>query len=227
MNRTLLDECFRIQGRTKWYTSPDDIQGDFDTFMAFYNFRRTHQGYRVAGRTPAKALFDLIAQSRPLPPIPPALRRWRWPADPVLTPPAWCRGKTRLVHASEAGATGTEHSRVPWRRGHLLWPLQLPRHTPGLQSRRPDARQSHLRSHRPEQTPATHVARPQWVGAGQLIWCQPPRTGCRGRFDLYIRPRRTEPIRVRLFISASRGCIGQPILALRGPCREALDVHTN
>ena len=61
---TPLDECFRVRGRTAWYTSPDEIQSDLDTFMAFYNFRRTHQGYRVAGRTPAKALFDLIAQGR-------------------------------------------------------------------------------------------------------------------------------------------------------------------
>ena len=42
---------------------------DLDTFMAFYNFRRTHQGYRVAGRTPAKALYDLIAEQWLLPPI--------------------------------------------------------------------------------------------------------------------------------------------------------------
>jgi hypothetical protein len=69
MNRTLLDECFRVQGRTKWYTEPDEIQRDLDTFMAFYNFRRTHQGYRVAGRTPAKALYDLLAEQWLLPPI--------------------------------------------------------------------------------------------------------------------------------------------------------------
>jgi hypothetical protein len=37
--------------------------------MAFYNFQRTHQGYRVAGRTPAKALYDLIASQWLLPPI--------------------------------------------------------------------------------------------------------------------------------------------------------------
>jgi hypothetical protein len=61
MNRTLLDECFRVQGRTKWYTAPDEIQRDLDTFVAFYNLRRTHQGYRVADRTPAKALYDLIS----------------------------------------------------------------------------------------------------------------------------------------------------------------------
>jgi transposase InsO family protein len=69
MNRTLLDECFRVQGRTKWYTAPDEIQRDLDTFMAFYNFRRTHQGYRVAGRTPAKALYDLISEQWLLPPM--------------------------------------------------------------------------------------------------------------------------------------------------------------
>ena len=37
--------------------------------MAFYNFRRTHQGYRVAGRTPAKALYDLISEQWLLPPM--------------------------------------------------------------------------------------------------------------------------------------------------------------
>lgn len=46
MNRTLLDECFRVQGRTQWYEGPDQIQRDLDVFMAFYNFTPTHQGYR-------------------------------------------------------------------------------------------------------------------------------------------------------------------------------------
>jgi hypothetical protein len=65
MNRTLLDECFRVQGRTKWYTEPDELQRDLDVFMAFYNFQR----YRIRGRTPAKALYDLIAEQWLLPPI--------------------------------------------------------------------------------------------------------------------------------------------------------------
>jgi transposase InsO family protein len=34
MNRTLLDECFRVQGRTKWYAAPEEIQRDLDVFMA-------------------------------------------------------------------------------------------------------------------------------------------------------------------------------------------------
>jgi hypothetical protein len=69
MNRTLLDECFRVHGRTKWYTSPDEIQVDLDTFMIHYNFQRTHQGYRVGRKTAARALLDLIAGQRLLPPI--------------------------------------------------------------------------------------------------------------------------------------------------------------
>jgi hypothetical protein len=69
MNRTLLDECFRVHGRTKWYTARDEIQRDLETFMAFYNFRRTHQGYRVAGRTPAGRPVRPHRQQWLLPPI--------------------------------------------------------------------------------------------------------------------------------------------------------------
>jgi len=71
MNRTLLDECFRVQGRTKWYVGPDEIQRDLDTFMAFYNFQRTHQGYRVAGRAPAKGPLrsHRSGEAQLLPPI--------------------------------------------------------------------------------------------------------------------------------------------------------------
>ena len=53
MNRTLLDECFRVQGRTKWYTSPDEIQGDLDTFMASTTSgARTKATGSLAGRPP-------------------------------------------------------------------------------------------------------------------------------------------------------------------------------
>jgi hypothetical protein len=45
--------------------------------MAFYNFRRTHQGYRVQGRMPAKALYDLIAEQWLLPPMPDAAQEVR------------------------------------------------------------------------------------------------------------------------------------------------------
>jgi transposase InsO family protein len=60
MNRTLLDECFRVKGRTEWYLSPDEIQRDLDVYLDEYNLRRTHQGYRLMGRTPAQALREAL-----------------------------------------------------------------------------------------------------------------------------------------------------------------------
>jgi len=43
MNRTLLDECFRVQGRQTWYMEVDEIQRDLDRFMRYYNLERSHQ----------------------------------------------------------------------------------------------------------------------------------------------------------------------------------------
>jgi transposase InsO family protein len=60
MNRTLLDECFRVAGRQTWYIEPDEIQRDLDVFLEEYNLRRTHQGYRLKGRTPAQALCEAL-----------------------------------------------------------------------------------------------------------------------------------------------------------------------
>jgi len=63
MNRTLLDECFRVAGRTTWYTEIAEIQRDLDRFLEFYNLRRSHQGYRLGGRTPAQALRDALGRT--------------------------------------------------------------------------------------------------------------------------------------------------------------------
>jgi transposase InsO family protein len=60
MNRTLLDECFRVAGRTTWYVEVEEIQRDLDRFLAYYNVQRTHQGYRLKGRTPAQALCEAL-----------------------------------------------------------------------------------------------------------------------------------------------------------------------
>ena len=60
MNRTLLDECFRVAGRTTWYERIDEIQTDLDRFLAYYNLERSHQGYRLRGRTPAQALREAL-----------------------------------------------------------------------------------------------------------------------------------------------------------------------
>jgi transposase InsO family protein len=60
MNRTLLDECFRVGGRSTWYESVEQLQADLDHYLERYNLRRSHQGYRLAGRTPAQATADAL-----------------------------------------------------------------------------------------------------------------------------------------------------------------------
>ena len=60
MNRTLLDECFRVKGRQTFYLTIAEIQRDLDEFMGYYNLDRTHQGYRLGGRTPALALRQAL-----------------------------------------------------------------------------------------------------------------------------------------------------------------------
>jgi transposase InsO family protein len=60
LNRTLLDECFRVNGRTTWYITPEEIQRDLDVFLQYYNQERSHQGYRLNGRTPAQALREAL-----------------------------------------------------------------------------------------------------------------------------------------------------------------------
>ena len=62
MNRTLLDECFRIAGRQTWYIGIDEIQRDLDRFLRYYNLERSHQGYRLQGRTPAQALREALGR---------------------------------------------------------------------------------------------------------------------------------------------------------------------
>ncbi len=72
MNRTLLDECFRVAGRTTWYQEVAEIQRDLDRFLEFYNHQRSHQGYRLTGRTPAQALREALGRDE-LPPLYPEL----------------------------------------------------------------------------------------------------------------------------------------------------------
>jgi transposase InsO family protein len=79
MNRTLLDECFRVSGRTTWYLEVDEIQRDLDRFLAYYNLERSHQGYRLKGRTPAQALREALGIDE-LPAIVPAEEEATTPA---------------------------------------------------------------------------------------------------------------------------------------------------
>jgi len=52
LHRSLLDEHFRIQGRSKWYESIDQMQADLDEYLAQYNNKRPHQGRNMNGQTP-------------------------------------------------------------------------------------------------------------------------------------------------------------------------------
>ena len=60
MNRTLLDDRFRFNGRDNWYISIAEIQRDLGEFMIYYNLKRSHHGYRVTGRTPTQALRQAL-----------------------------------------------------------------------------------------------------------------------------------------------------------------------
>ena len=63
LHRTLLDEHFRVKGRTKWYESVDEMQKDLDAYMKEYNNDRAHQGRNMKGRTPHKAFLDGISKA--------------------------------------------------------------------------------------------------------------------------------------------------------------------
>lgn len=51
-HRTLLDEHFRVKGRTTWYESIEEMQADLDTYLEVYNAQRPHRGRNMKGRTP-------------------------------------------------------------------------------------------------------------------------------------------------------------------------------
>lgn len=78
MNRTLLDECFRVEGRKTWYVTTAEIQRDLDRFLAYYNVQRSHQGYRLRGRTPAQALREALGVTE-LPPFVPETEETQTP----------------------------------------------------------------------------------------------------------------------------------------------------
>ena len=60
MSRTRIDECFRVEGRKTRYLEPAEVQRDLDRFLRYYNLERSHQGYRLRGRTPAQALREAL-----------------------------------------------------------------------------------------------------------------------------------------------------------------------
>lgn len=57
LHRTLLDEHLRVQGRTVWYETVEEMQKALDGYLVRYNAERPHQG-RMNGRTPLQAFID-------------------------------------------------------------------------------------------------------------------------------------------------------------------------
>jgi len=65
LHRTLLDEHFRIMGRTKWYESVEAMQEDLTAYLQHYNIERPHQGRGMNGRTPYQTFMDGLPKDEP------------------------------------------------------------------------------------------------------------------------------------------------------------------
>jgi len=57
--RTLLEEFYQPVLLKRTYPTLEDLQYDLDQFLYFYNFQRTHQGYRTKGSKPCDLLYKL------------------------------------------------------------------------------------------------------------------------------------------------------------------------
>lgn len=94
-----------MKGRTEWHLSPDELQRDLDVYLDEHNLRRTHQGYRVMGRTPAQALREALGVEE-LPPF--ILQEESSDLEPSAAEPLTrrpgCRGNTVLVHSGRRRA---------------------------------------------------------------------------------------------------------------------------
>ena len=58
LHQTLLREFYHPSMCKKIYSSLDELEYDLQLFMQWYNFKRTHQGYRLKGKTPAEVYLN-------------------------------------------------------------------------------------------------------------------------------------------------------------------------
>jgi transposase InsO family protein len=63
-NKTLLNEFYRVAFRKKLYTSIEELQADLDSFLAYYNNERSHQGRWCYGKTPMETFTDTLTVAR-------------------------------------------------------------------------------------------------------------------------------------------------------------------
>ncbi len=57
-HKTILQEFYQVTFRKKIYTDLASLQADLDTWLAYYNNERTHQGKMCCGRTPLATWED-------------------------------------------------------------------------------------------------------------------------------------------------------------------------
>jgi transposase InsO family protein len=57
-NRTALDEFFRETFRSKFYSCVDELQEDLDNWLHYYNYERSHRGYRNMGKRPIETIEE-------------------------------------------------------------------------------------------------------------------------------------------------------------------------
>lgn len=69
MDRALLDMRPHIPRRTTRHVEPRENRPYFNRCLAFHRVERTHQGYRLRGRTPAQGMREALD----LPTLPPMI----------------------------------------------------------------------------------------------------------------------------------------------------------
>lgn len=62
---TILHEHWRLVFRRTYFRGVRQLQRTLDAFLAFYNQRRPHQGYRLRGRTPALVFWGAMSGAGP------------------------------------------------------------------------------------------------------------------------------------------------------------------
>lgn len=64
LHRTLLDEHFRVLGRTKFYESIQEIQTHLDAYLVTYNTKRPNPGPRHERHNPCRRLRPMPAEKQ-------------------------------------------------------------------------------------------------------------------------------------------------------------------
>lgn len=57
-HKTILNEFYQTAFRKKIYKTIEELQTDLDSWLEYYNERRTHQGKMCNGRTPYETFID-------------------------------------------------------------------------------------------------------------------------------------------------------------------------